>query len=136
MLRIVLASHHNLAKGMKETLEFLTAKENIYAINAYVDESDIDDQILEIFSTFDTQDKVIIFTDMLGGSVNQKFYPKMNDHSFLVCGMNLPLILGCSLMDEETIDANMIEMLVEEAKTQIIFMNTYDLGGNDLEDDE
>ena len=45
MRRFVIASHHRMARGLKETLEFLTSRSDIVDISAYVDERDLDGQI-------------------------------------------------------------------------------------------
>ena len=68
MRRIVLASHHQMADGLKDTLQFLSAMENVSAISAYIDETLIEDQIDKLFNEFDEEDEIFILTDMLGGS--------------------------------------------------------------------
>lgn len=136
MRRIVIASHHNLAVGMKDTLIFLSGEKEVYAINAYVHDRKLEEQIEEIFSTFSSDDIILIFTDMLGGSVNQTLFPYRNENVFVICGMNLPLVLACAMIQEDMISKEVIAGIIEEAKEQIIFMNTYDMIKNDIEDDE
>ena len=78
MRRFIFASHHKLAYGLKDTVDFLTgATKIIYDINAYVDDEtkDIDTVVAELFASFDDEDEVVVLVDMMGGSVYQKFYP-------------------------------------------------------------
>ena len=126
MRRFVIASHHLLAHGLKDTLEFLTSKKDIIEINAYVDEADLKEQIKEVFEAFSRDDEVVMMTDMLGGSVNQSFYPYMNDFRHLICGINLPCALSLILQpDNEPLTKDQIEKIVEESRTHLIYVNEY-----------
>ena len=81
MYTIILASHKNLAKGMKETVEYILGPAPfIKVMTAYTDDNyDIekDTNIL-----LDGTDKVLVITDLLGGSVNNHWmnyvYEKIN----------------------------------------------------------
>ena len=96
MVRYIFASHYRMADGLKETIEFLTSvKENIYTVSAYVTENyNIEEEIKKIFDDFSEEDKVVVMTDMLAGSVNQKFIPYMSENVFLITGINVPLEIG------------------------------------------
>ena len=48
MRRFVIGSHHLLAHGLRDTLEFLTSKDNITDISAYMDDSDVEEQIARV----------------------------------------------------------------------------------------
>ena len=134
MRRIILASHHTLAEGMKDTLQFLSGMENVYAISAYMDEKKIEDQIKEVFNNFNEEDEVFVLTDMFGGSVNQKFFGMMSERIHVICGMNLPLALTLALQPEEQLTKEQVAAFAEEARQQVIYMNTYQM--SDGEDDE
>ena len=84
MVRYIFASHYRMADGLKETVEFLTSvKENLYTISAYVTEDyNIEEEIKKIFDGFQKDDKVVVMTDVLSGSVNQKFIPYMGENVF------------------------------------------------------
>lgn len=125
MKRIVIASHSRFATGLKETLKFLTTMDDIYDISAYVDEEaePLEDTIENLFAQFNPQDKVIIMTDMLSGSVNQKFCPYINENVFLITGVNVPLALTLMLADEKDISFDFINEIVQEAKDMLIFVN-------------
>ena len=85
MVRYIFASHYRMADGLKETIEFLTSvKKNVYAVSAYVTENyNIEEEIKKIFDNFTEEDKVVVMTDMLAGSVNQKFIPYMSGKCIL-----------------------------------------------------
>lgn len=135
MRRFVIASHHLLAYGLKDTLQFLTSKENITEISAYMDEGDLEEQIRGVLHAFSPEDEVVVMTDMLGGSVNQKFCPYMNEHRHLICGVNLPCALSLVLQPEDTpLTGEKIREIVEEARGHLIYVNEYKDSG-DQEDE-
>lgn len=141
MRRFIVASHHKLAYGMKDTLQFLTnyskAANDIIDINAYSEEGedDITDKVDKIFASFDPKDEVIVLTDMMGGSVNQKFYNHMNDHVHVICGFNLPLAMSLLLQpEEEKLNSLQVEKIVSECQKQLIYVN--DINNNIDDEDE
>ncbi len=136
MKRVIIASHHNFAKGLKETLIFLTTMNDIYDITAYVDQNEqlLEKTVAELMGSFDKDDKIVIMTDCMSGSVNQKFCPYMSDHVFLLTGVNVPLGMAVMLLPEEDIDQENIRMLVEDSKDTVIFENEYQAQSG--EDDE
>lgn len=135
MRRFVIGSHHLLAHGFRDTLEFLTCKDNITDISAYVDDSDADEEIARLFASFDPEDEVIIMTDMLGGSVNQKFCPYMAEHRHLISGINLPCALSLALQPDDTfLTKEQIRRIVEESRNHLIYVNEYQ-ASEDQEDE-
>ena len=121
-----MASHHTRAEGMRDTVCFLSGACEIYAISAYMDETKLEDQIQDVFSNFDATDEIFIFTDMLGGSVNQTFYPYMKEQVHLLCGMNLPLVLAVALAPETHMTKAALTELLSQAQQQIIYINDYE----------
>ena len=138
MRRFIFASHHKLAYGLKDTVDFLTgATKTIYDINAYLDDEtkDIDTVVAELFASFDENDEVLVFADMMGGSVYQKFYPYMSDKVHVVCGINLPLTLALVLESEDTpLTQELVHQYVEDSKNQIVYVNEVNFAVD--EDDE
>ncbi|MGM9947761.1 PTS sugar transporter subunit IIA [Floccifex sp.] len=127
MRRFIFASHHKLAYGLKDTVNFLTnSLKDIYDINAYLEDEqkDIDTTIAELFSSFDPGDEVIVLVDMMGGSVYQKFFPYMNDKVHVICGMNLPMAMSFVLASEEIeLTQDSVQRLVMECRNQIVYVN-------------
>lgn len=138
MRRFIFASHHKLAYGLKDTVDFLTgATKTIYDINAYLDDEtkDIDTVVAELFASFDDEDEVIVLVDMMGGSVYQKFYPYMSDKVHVICGMNLPMALSLVLAPEdERLTSEKVEQVLMDCKNQLVYVNK--MAASVDEDDE
>ena len=127
MRRFIFASHHKLAYGLKDTVDFLTgATKTVYDINAYLDDEtkDIDTVVAELFASFDDEDEVVVLVDMMGGSVYQKFYPYMSDKVHIICGMNLPMALSFVLAPEdECLTSEKVEQVLMDCKNQLVYAN-------------
>ena len=138
MRRFIFASHHKLAYGLKDTVDFLTgATKTIYDINAYLDDEtkDIDTVVAELFTSFDDEDEVVVLVDMMGGSVYQKFYPYMSDKVHVICGMNLPMALSLVLAPEdECLTSEKVEQVLMDCKNQLVYVNK--MAASVDEDDE
>lgn len=138
MRRFIFASHHKLAYGLKDTVDFLTgATKTIYDINAYLDDEtkDIDTVVAELFAFFDDEDEVVVLVDMMGGSVYQKFYPYMSDKVHVICGMNLPMALSFVLAPEdECLTSEKVEQVLMDCKNQLVYVNK--MAASVDEDDE
>lgn len=139
MRRFIFASHHKLAYGLKDTVDFLTgATKIIYDINAYVDDEtkDIDTVVAELFASFDDdEDEVVVLVDMMGGSVYQKFYPYMSEKVHVICGMNLPMALSLVLAPEdERLTSEKVEQVLMDCKNQLVYVNK--MAASVDEDDE
>lgn len=138
MRRFIFASHHKLAYGLKDTVDFLTgATKTIYDINAYLDDEtkDVDTVVAELFASFDDEDEVVVLVDMMGGSVYQKFYPYMSDKVHVICGMNLPMALSLVLAPEdECLTSEKVEQVLMDCKNQLVYVNK--MAASVDEDDE
>lgn len=138
MRRFIFASHHKLAYGLKDTVDFLTgATKAIYDINAYLDDEtkDIDTVVAELFASFDDEDEVGVLVDMMGGSVYQKFYPYMSEKVHVICGMNLPMALSLVLAPEdECLTSEKVEQVLMDCKNQLVYVNK--MAASVDEDDE
>ena len=97
MRKIVVASHSLLAQGFKDTLEFLTGKSDaVNAVCAYVnDNAEGLDAAVE--AALSGTDEVVVLTDALGGSVNQRFSRFASDRIHVIAGVNLPLAMTVAL---------------------------------------
>ncbi|WP_379822509.1 PTS mannose/fructose/sorbose transporter subunit IIAB [Lacticaseibacillus paracasei] len=115
MRKFVIASHGMLAKGIQSKLELFAGKDlNVTYMAAYVDgEEKIETQIANFFADLADDDQAIIFTDIYGGSVNQKFTlaAQGRPNVALIAGFNLPLVI------EITVSGDSIKL--EDLKKQI-----------------
>lgn len=126
MRHIVLATHHRMASGVADTLAFVAGVPNIHVLDAYVDESeDLEAKIACLMSGFAVDDEVVVFTDMLGGSVTQRFAPYIGENVHLICGMNLPLVLEIALGHPDPLDAKEINCVIGLAREGLLYVNEY-----------
>lgn len=137
MRQIVIASHDKLASGMKDTLKFLgVSSDTIHVLCAYQNNKPIDDEIKLLLNGFEEKDEIVVFTDILSGSVNQAIFPYIKNNGIkLITGMNLPLLMAVSLYPQnQEISDKQFQKMISDARTQIQFMNDYKPDLN--EDDE
>ncbi|QIO84630.1 PTS sugar transporter subunit IIA [Pediococcus acidilactici] len=124
-MKIILASHGALAKGMKDTLDMIVGNQvSIQAYSAYDEEnvdfaSDISQQI-----TREVNEQFIIVTDVMGGSVNNAMTELVLRYKnvFLITGMNLPFILSLVTYTKQ-INNDAINKLVTEGREGLINVN-------------
>lgn len=138
MKKVIIASHHNLAKGLKATLNYISPNTvEIIDVNAYVDEENLEKAVDTALGQFKTGEQIIAFTDMVGGSVNQEFAKRLGEYNLqLISGVNLPVALAIILsLGEEELSADMIRMTVEEARQQLVYVND-SLLSQEMDDDD
>ncbi|WP_162887559.1 PTS sugar transporter subunit IIA [Bombilactobacillus bombi] len=138
MKRIIIVTHKKLALGLQDSLNFFTnMNDQITAIPAYEhDDNQFPDEIIKkkIVEFKNNNDQIFILTDLLGGSVNQHILKFVDNNTFVITGVNLPLALSILLSPYEYLTLNQVQKVVSEAKEQIILMNTYNSPNS--EDDE
>lgn len=131
---LVLASHHRMAEGLKDSLLFVSNTEmEVVALSAYVDNQPIEDAVKQLMGGFAPEDEVVILTDMTSGSVNQKFFPYVSHpHTHLVSGMNLPLAFTIAMEDtDDYISAERMREIVEESRAKMKYVNDLASEGDD-----
>lgn len=125
MNQVILASHGELAKGMKDTLNMIVGNlETVQAFSSYRDEEKNIKELVEraIKDNYEKND-IYILTDILGGSVNNevisllKDYPKIH----VIAGMNLPLVISIAI--SESISEELLEQLIKESQQSIVDCN-------------
>lgn len=91
-----------------------------------MDNIPVEQQLKNAIGKIDKNDEYIIFTDMLGGSVNQEAikylqYPNV----YIITGMSLPIVLSIvlSLSSYDKVDETVIRSAIEDAKQQTVFVN-------------
>ena len=131
MRQVILASHHKFAQGLADTLEFLGAKCDFHVICAYVDDTPLEPQVETVFDAISPDDEVLVLTDILAGSVNQKFLPYVAPNVFVVAGVNVVLAMELCLAPAP-LTAEGIQNAIDMAGQSIKLLNTI----QDDEDDE
>lgn len=131
MVRFLVATHGTLADGFKSTMSILMGKEiaeKIETINAYSNESESSPkQIIENYIDSVGDDQLIIFTDVMFGSVNQFVMPYVDKNNvFVLTGVNFPLMLEVISkysFSEESVEEDYIRSVVVKAREQILYVN-------------
>ena len=120
MKQILIATHGKMASGIRYTVELIVGKmEGIETIDAYVTpEDNVEEKFKEYFRKHE-QDRVIVFTDLMGGSVNQKLmeYSK-RENVTLITGTNLPVLMQVMLADDDVTDDE-IQEYIEDARSEL-----------------
>lgn len=103
MKQILIATHGKMASGIRYTLELVAGKmDTVTTMDAYVTpDDDVEKQLREYFEQH-KDDRIYAFTDLQGGSVNQKLaaYADLPNVT-LITGMNFPILLQVALAGEE-----------------------------------
>lgn len=120
----IFASHGILAQGIEDAVKLILGdKQNIKTLCAYVDETDLEEQVEEILRANGGPDTIVI-TDIFGGSVNNAFMQRLDTHEFhLIAGLNLPLVVEL-MMDTAAVDTRaLIEKALGTSKDSICYLN-------------
>jgi len=122
----VTASHHRMADGLKDTLEFISGGiQETIALSAYVDNRPVEDAVEELMKGFAEEEEVIVLTDLTSGSVNQQFFKyRSRPHTHIVSGMNLPLAFQIAMEPKgEYITTERMQEIVEESRQELRYIN-------------
>ena len=96
-MKVLIATHGMMASGVVNTLSLFTDCNDIRYLNAYVDESDYTQQIVDFINQIDETETAIIFTDIIGGSVNQKVVAMNHRKNVkIITGFNLNYYVRCN----------------------------------------
>ncbi|MDB5008145.1 MAG: hypothetical protein JWP45_2538 [Mucilaginibacter sp.] len=126
MRKYLIATHGTFSAGVKSSLEMIIGiTENVFIIQAYVDGNTvIENEIKTVLEQVGDNDELIIFSDILGGSVTNQLLQqsvKLNVH--IVSGFNLPLLIDVLLSDADTPANEVIESAIINAKEQMVYVN-------------
>ncbi len=128
MRRVYIASHGNFAKGLKDALVLLMGDLGINEWSCYHEEipdnNALKGLIKREYHNLSSDDELVIFTDLLGGSVNKVASELMlqNDRIHVVAGMSMPLVLEF-VLNADTNTSNAIENALESAKESMVYVN-------------
>lgn len=128
MRKIIIASHERMAEGIKNTLDYITKGiGNVHTLSAYLSNTPVKEEVKHLLEDVGEEDEVVVFTDMLGGSVNQAFAAYLDrPHFHIIAGINVPVIISVLVQPEdEYLTAEQILSAVEEARQQLVYVNDY-----------
>ncbi|WP_295797715.1 hypothetical protein [Mucilaginibacter sp.] len=124
--KFLIATHGTFAAGVKSSLDIIIGSmEHIFLIEAYVDETvSVETQINEVMTQVSDTDELIVFTDILGGSItNQILQHALKPNVHVVSGFNLPLLIEVLMADAEKPAEEVITAALENAKEQMTYVN-------------
>ena len=124
-MKYLIASHGEYAAGLASALRRLSGENaDVIPLCAYTDELPLETQLQTIMAGHE-EETWIIFTDLLGGSVNQymmRHLLKLNCH--ILAGVNLELILDVLKLEETDDLAADLQRCIDEAQTRICYVNS------------
>ena len=124
--KFLIATHGAFAKGIKSSLDIIVGEmDNIFLIQAYLDESkSVEEELASVLETITGADELIIFADLLGGSVNNIMLRNaLRENVHIVSGLNLPLLIEVLLGDADSPITEVIENAISNAKEQMVYVN-------------
>lgn len=133
MKQILIATHGKMASGIRYTLELVVGKmAEITTMDAYVDPEDDVEKMLEDYFNSHKGDRIFAFTDLKGGSVNQKMMRYADRPEVtLITGMNLPVLLQVALAGEDITDEE-LNGFVEAARQELQMISLKPVGNQTL----
>ncbi len=126
MRKFLIATHGAFAQGIKSSLEIIAGEtENLYLIGAYLDQNvSVEDELKPIMDALTDDEDLIIFTDLLGGSVNNIMIREaLRENVHIISGFNLPLLIEVILGDTDIPLDELINGAIENAKGQLAYVN-------------
>ncbi len=119
MLKIFISSHGHFASGIKSSVEILMGPNpRITVFDAYINQESVQENLDAFYETVGEDDKVLLLSDLYGGSVNQVMYTYLTrPNTRLVAGVNLALVLELAVKEE--ISDTELEELVEQSRTML-----------------
>lgn len=127
-MEYIIATHGKLADGFKSAISVIVGNaNNIHTICAYVDgNNDVTQMLLNEINKIGEDKKIIIFTDVMFGSVNQNVVINVNNKHNIraITGANLVLMLDVILQGDNVTDES-LKRAVEEAKNTISILDTF-----------
>jgi fructoselysine and glucoselysine-specific PTS system IIA component len=124
--KFLIATHGTFAAGVRSSLDIIIgAVEHVFLIQAYIDAAvSVETQIKEVMDQVNDKDELIVFCDILGGSItNQVLQHALRSNVYVVSGFNLPLLIEVLMADAETPVEEVITSAIENAKEQMTYVN-------------
>lgn len=126
MKKVMIASHGRTASGMVSTISMFLPTAQISVIDAYVDDpsGNYDADIERFLDALQPEDDGYLFTDIYGGSVNQRVIDCIlrkgkGQTVRLITNCNVSVIIEILTRSERLSDAE-IEQIIETAKPVLI----------------
>ncbi|MBY7025950.1 PTS sugar transporter subunit IIA [Clostridium botulinum] len=123
--KYLIATHGELAKGIQSSLNILAGiGKDVEVINAYITDEDYTPKIVNFIENIGDDEQGVIFTDLFGGSVNQKTVTEVlnskKDNIFIISNANLAIVLSMMFSVEETFNEEYIKKSIEESQITLV----------------
>lgn len=127
MKQILIATHGKMASGIRYTAELIVRKmAEITTIDAYVTPEDNVEKKFEEYFAQHENDRIFVFTDLMGGSVNQKLLGySQKENVTLITGTNLPVLMQVMMADDDVTEDE-IQEFIDDAREEL---QVVDFGG-------
>lgn len=128
----LIATHGEFAKGIQSSLNILAGKgDDVTVINAYMTDEDYTPVIVDFIKSIGQNEQGFIFTDLFGGSVNQKVVTEVliadREDIFILSNVNLAIILSILFLPEDNpVTAEMIREAINESQVTLVQTNQND----------
>lgn len=103
MTNMILFSHGKLANGVADSCQLIIGSHQFKTLNVLLDQpvQEIEDSLNNLIDSFETQEPIIIVTDIPGGSTTQTAIKQIEkrDNIYVVTGMNLGLVMSLSFLN-------------------------------------
>jgi fructoselysine and glucoselysine-specific PTS system IIA component len=142
MRKFLIATHGQFARGVKSSLEIIIGEtEDLFLIEAYVeDNKGIESEMEAILKNLGERDELIVFTDLLGGSITNQVLRSIQSvqqsiqgqnvqqstqggNVHVVSGFNLALLIEVIMAGTEIPAPEVIESAIANAKEQMAYVN-------------
>ena len=109
--KVIIATHGKLAGGYLDALSILTGgTDQITAISSFTEDNNPKETIAGLMEQIPMDAELLVFTDIMGGSVNQMFVPYLEKRKMhLITGINLALVVQILLKEEELTPQQIME---------------------------
>ncbi|KGM97166.1 PTS sugar transporter subunit IIA [Clostridium botulinum] len=123
--KYLIASHGELANGITSSLDILANKGNaVEVINAYITDEDYTPKIVNFIKSIGNDEQGIIFTDLFGGSVNQKSVTEVltnkSKNVFIISNVNLAIVLSLLFSVEDAFSEEYIKKSIVESQVTLV----------------
>lgn len=123
-MQYIIATHGRLALGYVDTIRLVIQVEGLHAICAYMEGAEFPEDMERLLESFPPDEPVIVFTDLLGGSVTQKIMElwssRNNFHVF--AGVNLPFVVE-TILSGAVPSGDMTEEILSRSREQLVWVN-------------
>lgn len=129
-----------MAEGCLDTLKLLGVDcSEIQVFSFYTQEGASEKEVTAWIESLPKEEEIVVFTDLLFGSVNQLFIRVVNQYPQrpirLISGMSLPVIMAVSMSADPLPDTKLKE-LVAEGRGQLQYMDVHSLATLSSKKDE